>query len=179
MAFNKTVGVDCFEHFAEAENQTANYFNMICWGTARQSVERLLDVEKLPPTAAESYQAFLAGWVRFYGWPELVVAGLGSEFVGKDFVDMLRQHGVHVHFIDRRSPWQNSMTERAGGLWKEHLTRALADAAVTTPEEYRLAAMETTAARNRHYDKSGFFARSTNFRTFSTFARPNRVLGLR
>ena len=42
----------------------------------------------------------------------------GLEFQG-DFVDGLESHGVQPILIDRDAPFQNGVTERRGGLFKE------------------------------------------------------------
>ena len=35
--------------------------------------------------AMTTKHAFAAGWVKHYGWPEMVVCDQGPEFLGRDF----------------------------------------------------------------------------------------------
>ncbi|CAE8697324.1 unnamed protein product [Polarella glacialis] len=154
LGFNKVVGIDIMFH--EYEGQSVPLLNMLDWGTGLQVVSRTgrkaRDVKKI----------FAEDWIRHFGLPELVVADQGSEFAA-EFTDYLHKLGVPVHPTDARSPWQNSRTERAGGIFKEKLDVTIADGCVQGDHEYALALCETAAGRNRYYNRSGF---SPNQRVF-------------
>jgi len=137
---------------------------MLDWGTNRQVVGILPG----DPSAAGAMSLFMHEWVKHYGWPTLIVADQGVEFMGKEFSDVCCENGSMVHFIDARSPWQNSRTERAGGILKEKLTTTIADASIADHEEFSLAVASVVAAKNRLTDKSGF---SPDQRVFGTQLR--------
>ena len=54
-----------------------------------------------------------------------------------------------IHFTDTNSPWQNTLTERAGGLFKQKLHLVLEETFATNLHEFDLCVKETQIARNR------------------------------
>ena len=93
-------------------------------------------------------------WVKVFGPPELLVLDRGKEFFNEKFHAVLGDQGCGLH-IDAESPWQNSRTERAGGILKEKIL-ATAHAVSATPEELHLAIAEAVSARNRFMNRFGF-----------------------
>ena len=107
MTFNQVVGIDLFKAHERL------FLNCLCWGTDLQMVK------EIPSKKPEDVlSAFYEVWMAHYGPPSLVVADQGKEFIGSEFADKIGEMGVPVHYIDVRSPWQNSRTERAGGIFK-------------------------------------------------------------
>ena len=125
--------------------------NVLCWGTSYQWVEAISDKKAETVT-----QAFMTSWVGHYGAPKLIVADQGREFTGQPFVNTLSEAGIIVHFIDVRAPWQNSRTEKAGGVFKEKLAAVMDEATVVTGDELKIAIAETLWTRNMYYDRSGY-----------------------
>ena len=145
MTFNQVVGIDLFKTHEKL------FLNCLCWGTDLQMVK------EIPSKKAEDVlAAFYEVWIAHYGPPGLVVADQGKEFVGSKFADTIGEMGIPVHYIDVRSPWQNSRTERAGGIFKSRLEAILHEATVNTPWEFTLAVYECVTAHNRYYHRSGY-----------------------
>ena len=157
MGFNEVVGVDLF--FLDRKI----FLNVVCWGTNYQVVELIED-----RTSSTVALAMARSWMAHCGPPMMVVCDQGTEFTGKDFVDIMADNGTIVHYTDTASPWQNSRTEKAGGIFKSRLAKICQDAAVTTEVDYRIAVAETAMAHNRYYDRSGY---SPQQRVFGTNLR--------
>ena len=97
----------------------------------------------------------MQSWLAHYT-PKLLVCDQGREFTGAAFVDYLNQHGVPIHFIDVRAPWQNSRTEKAGDIYKNRLETVIHETTAVSEEDFLCAVAETSAAHNRYYNRSGF-----------------------
>ncbi|OLQ12867.1 hypothetical protein AK812_SmicGene3197 [Symbiodinium microadriaticum] len=145
MPFNEVVGLDLF--FLDRRM----FLNMVCWGTNFQLVEMIPD--KSSSTVAT---AFAQSWLAHYGSPAMVVCDQGTEFTGQDFVNLMSDNATVVHFTDTASPWQNSRTEKAGGIFKSRLAKVCQETAVTTEQGLKIAVAETALMHNKHYDRSGY-----------------------
>ena len=109
MAFNEVVGVDVC--YFDWKGNSYPLLNMLCWGTGLQIIERLQNVD-----THETHQAILKSWFMPFGPPAILICDQGREFFGEEFSQRVMEQGVMVHFTDTNSPWQNSRTEKAGGL---------------------------------------------------------------
>ena len=49
----------------------------------------------------------------------------GESSLEKSFSQRVMEQGVMIHFTDTNSPWQNSRTEKAGGIYKQKLHMVL------------------------------------------------------
>ena len=148
LEFNTVVGMDLF--FMELFGKTYTFLNVLCWGT------NFLQVDILETKASqEVLDTFLRLWVQHYGAPVLLVVDRGREFFSQKFVEAVASLGVGIHFTDPGSPWQNSRTEKAGGLVKEKLAATLLETSAS-PAELKTALAEVVAARNRFMDRFGF-----------------------
>ena len=92
-----TVGIDTFE-FDECGFKKY-LLNVICWGTGYQMVATIPD-----KTAKAARDAFAKYWVRYFGFPELLIADQGTEFIGSAFGNYVGEGGTLLHFIDSQSP---------------------------------------------------------------------------
>ena len=146
--------MDCL--FYDFEGKKYTFLNTLCWGTNKQVVIRVKTAEEGHPTALECRSAFMHGWVRPFGWPEMVVLDQGPEFLGSDFGEWVNQWGVLPHYTDGNSPWQNGRTERAGQDFKDKLSMLIQEATIVGKHEFLMAASEICAARSRIIDKSGY-----------------------
>ena len=145
MPFNEVVGLDLF--FLDRRI----FLNMVCWGTNFQLVELIAD--KSSSTVAT---AFAQSWMAHYGSPAMVICDQGTEFTGQDFVNLMSDNATVVHFTDTASPWQNSRTEKAGGIFKSRLAKVCQETAITTEQDLKIAIAETALMHNKHYDRSGY-----------------------
>ena len=158
MGFNEVVGMDLF--FIRRQP----WLNILCWGTLYQWVEKLND-----KSAETVTKAFMKSWCAHYGAPQMLIVDQGGEFTGRWFVDIISDAGILLHYADVNSPWQNSRTERAGGVFKDKLETVCQEAAVTTEDELLIAANETLWTRNQYLDRSGY---SPHQRVFGSSLRP-------
>ena len=149
LAFNEVIGTDVF--YFDWKDQKYPMLNTICWGSGLQIVERLEAV-----TSEETHQAILRSWLVPFGPPSLIIVDQGREFFGREFSGRLMELGVMIHFTDTNSPWQNTRTERAGGVFKQKLHLVLDETSASNVHEFDLCVKETQIARNRSYHRSGF-----------------------
>ncbi|CAE7943636.1 unnamed protein product [Symbiodinium sp. KB8] len=145
MPFNEVVGLDLF--FLDRRI----FLNMVCWGTDFQLVELIGD--KSSSTVAT---AFAQSWLAHYGPPAMVTCDQGTEFTGQDFVNLMSDNATVGHFTDTASPWQNSRTEKAGGVFKSRLAKVCQETAITTEQDLKIAIAETAMMHNKYYDRGGF-----------------------
>ena len=90
--------------------------NITCWGTL-YSTFGLVDMKRR--TAELAWTAFTRLWIRTFGAPQYLVYDQGNEFVGARFQEGLEQHGICPVVINRDAPFENGVTERRGGLFKD------------------------------------------------------------
>ena len=75
--------------------------------------------------AADVLVVLLAAFAQ-YGMPAFLRSDNGSEFIAQAVKAWLEEMGVHTHYIDPASPWQNAFGESFNGtLRREHLNREL------------------------------------------------------
>ena len=149
MAFNEVVGVDVC--YFDWKGNSYPLLNMLCWGTGLQIIERLQNVD-----AHETHQAILKSWFMPFEPPAILICDQGREFFGEEFSQRVMEQGVMVHFTDTNSPWQNSRTEKAGGIYKQKLHMVLDEVSAMTPQDLDLSLKETCISRNRAFSRSGF-----------------------
>ena len=155
--FNEVVGVDLIYY------ERKPLLNMLCWGTNFQQVALLPD-----SSARETAKALIQCWFGHYGPPKMLICDQGTEFTGKEFSMLVSDYAVVLHYTDTASPWQNSRTERAGGIFKSRLAKVCLETSVISEEDLQLAIVETTNAHNQYYNRSGY---SPYQRVFGTSMR--------
>jgi hypothetical protein len=148
LEFNTVVGIDlCFLDF---KGHQVILLNMLCWGTNFQQTSICKD-----KSAEEVLEVFMKVWLQHYGPPVLLIMDRGKEFYNDKLQQNIGGLGVGLHYIDAQSPWQNTRTEKAGGILKEKIL-ATAQAAAASLEELPMVIAETVACRNRYMDRYGF-----------------------
>ena len=95
-------------------------------------------------------------WAQPFGAPNLLILDRGKEFDNHLFKQTVGGLGVGLHYTDPQSPWQNSRTEKAGGLLKEKLRCTIHETTASREEELQTVLAEVVAARNRYMDRFGF-----------------------
>lgn len=148
LEFGQVVGVDLF--FIEVEGGLLTFLNMLDWGTNFQQVALCQN-----RTSEEVQKVFLSEWTKHYGPPLLLVSDRGPEFTGQRFQEMISGLGTTIHYTNSQSPWQNSRTEKAGGVFKEKF-KAVMHAASATKDEVPMVIAEVVNSRNRFMDRWGF-----------------------
>ena len=84
-----------------------------------------------------------------------MVCDQGTEFTGRPFANTLSESGIMIHYTDVRSPWQNSRTEKAGGIFKSRLEKVCHETTAVDEQDFKIALAETIRAHNMYYDRSG------------------------
>ena len=148
LEFNQVVGIDLC--FLEAYGLQNIILNMLCWGTNFQQASLCRD-----KSADEVLNVFMNEWIKHYGPPVLLVMDRGKEFDNFKFQELVGGQGTALHYTDPESPWQNSRTERAGGILKEKIQATLEETCARF-QELALVVSEVVASRNRFMDRHGF-----------------------
>lgn len=141
LEFNQVVGLDLC--FAELFNEPVILLNVFCWGANYQQACAVRG-----KSAEEVLNAFLRLWIQPYGPPELLVMDRGKEFYNNLFQQSVGGLGVALRYADPQSRWQNSRTEKAGGILKGKI-KATVQETNASKDELPLVLSEVIAARNR------------------------------
>ena len=142
------VGIDLC--FLDLQHKQVILLNMLCWGTNFQ--QACICQSK---SADEVVERFMNEWVKHYGPPVLLVMDRGKEFDNDKLKELVGGLGVGLHYTDAQSPWQNSRTEKAGGILKEKILATI-HATSASMEELPYVISEVVAGRNRYMDRFGF-----------------------
>ena len=147
---NSVVGVDLFQLPNFDGSDQFWMLNMVCHGTSFQLCERVKSKEP-----QEVWAAFSRSWGRLLGWPQVIIADQGTEFLG-DFKGKCSDLGIILRTIGARAPHQQGRTERRGALFKAPFQKAVWDCPPQDHHEWRLLLRETEAAKNTSFNRSGF-----------------------
>ena len=142
------VGLDLC--FLEAFGQQNILLNMVCWGTNFQQASLCRN-----KSAEEIVNVFANEWIKHYGVPTLLILDKGREFDNFHFQQTIGGMGAGLHYTDAESPWQNTRTEKAGGILKQKIMSTIHET-VASFEELPLVISETVSSRNRYMDRHGF-----------------------
>ncbi|CAK8990413.1 Integrase catalytic domain-containing protein, partial [Durusdinium trenchii] len=148
LEFNQVVGLDLC--FLEAFGQQNILLNMVCWGTNFQQASLCRN-----KSAEEIVNVFANEWIKHYGVPTLLILDKGREFDNFHFQQTIGGMGAGLHYTDAESPWQNTRTEKAGGILKQKIMSTIHET-VASFEELPLVISETVSSRNRYMDRHGF-----------------------
>ena len=113
--FNIVIGIDLLFVYGANSTEEHPILNVTCVGTLYSTFTMV------HPTRRSSqlvWAAFLEHWLRVFGSPSFILMDQGLEFQG-NFIEGLESHGIQPILIDRDAPYQNGITERRGGLFKE------------------------------------------------------------
>ena len=145
---NDLVGIDTV-HIRNHKNENVPAANIIDWNTHFQLV--------IPMKAenASCIRSAYRQWTRFFGPPRRVMVDLGTEFLA-EFRREAEIDGAEVIPSPVEAPNQRGLTERAGGLFKNMLYRAMQDFACSNEPEWRELVDTTCLMRNRLMMRSGY-----------------------
>ena len=113
--FNVVIGVDLIFLYGENNRDELPVLNCTCFGTL-YSTFTLVHPNRRGSQLV--WAAFAQAWLRVFGAPSFIIMDQGLEFMGS-FLDGVENHAIRPLWIDRDAPWQNGITERRGGLFKE------------------------------------------------------------
>lgn len=109
------IGVDILFVYGATSKEEHPVLNVTCVSTL-YSTFTMVDANRR--ASALVWAAFLQSWLRVFGSPSFILMDQGLEFQG-EFIEGLESHGIQPIVVDRDAPYQNGVTERRGGLFKE------------------------------------------------------------
>ena len=113
--FNIVVGIDLLFVHGASPLEEHPVLNVTRIGTL-YSTFTMVDAHRRSSALVRA--TFLQAWLRVFGSPSFLILDQGLEFAGH-FVEGLENLGIQPMLIDRNAPYQNGVTERRGGLFKE------------------------------------------------------------
>ena len=119
-------------------------------------------------TATETFSTLRQFWLKHYDAVQVLVMDHGTEF-GADFQHLCQSRGILPRGTDLETPWQNSVVERHGALFKMAFEKACSLEAPTTDAEVNELIDFTFAELNRCVGRAGF---SPGERVFGRQLRP-------
>ena len=126
------------------------------------NIARHLSWDTLPPgstqagrTATETFSTLRQFWLKHYDAMEVLIMDQGTEF-GADFQHLCQSSKILPVVTDLETPWQNSVVERHGALFKMAFEKACSLEAPTTEVEVKELIDFTFAELNRRVGRAGF-----------------------
>ena len=115
-------------------------------------------------TATETFSTLPQFWLNHFDATEVLIMDQGTEF-GADFQHLCQSRGILPVVTDLETPWQYSVVERHGALFKMAFEKACSLEAPTTEVEINELIDFTFAELNRRVGRAGF---SPGQRVFGT-----------
>ena len=106
-------------------------------------------------TATETFSTLRQFWLKHYDAMEVLIMDQATEF-GADFQHQCQSRGILPVVTDLETPWQNSVVERHGALFKVAFEKACSLEAPTTEVEVNELIDFTFAELNRRLGRAGF-----------------------
>ena len=149
--FNQVCGIDTMEvrNPLDRENPI-RISHVICHGTRYHQGARRQDM-----TATETLSTLRQFWLKHYDAMEVLILDQGTEF-GADFQQMSQSREILPVVTDLETPWQNSVVERHGALFKMAFEKACSLEVPTTEAEVNELIDFTFAELNRRVGRAGF-----------------------
>ena len=147
-AVNDLVGIDTV-HLRNHDNVAVPALNII----DRNSHFQLM--VPMRQETAECVQEAYRQWIKFFGPPRQILNDLGTEFRGS-FSEQAERDGSEVLPSSLEAPTQRGLTERAGGLFKDLLYKAMATYSCSNLKEWQELVDVTCMVRNRLLLRGGY-----------------------
>ena len=119
---NDLVGIDTV-HLRNHNNEAIPALNIVDWNSHFQLVVPM--AQENAGCVREAYRQ----WTKFFGPPRQILNDLGTEFKGSFALEAERD-GSEVIPSSLEAPTQRRLTERAGGVFKDLLYKAMATTVV-------------------------------------------------
>ncbi|CAE7928011.1 RE1, partial [Symbiodinium necroappetens] len=145
---NDLVGVDTI-HLRNHKGEAVPALNMIDWRSHFQLV-----VPMETENAKEARTAYRQ-WIRFFGPPKKVMLDMGSEFKA-EFKKQIEADGSETIPGALEASTQRGLTERAGGVYKDILYKAVMTYTCSNLEEWKELVDTTCMTRNRLLLRAGY-----------------------
>ena len=108
---------DGSSEFRWIEKTQSEYRTSSCHGTRYHQGARRQDM-----TATETFSTLRQFWLKHYDAMEVLIMDQGTEF-GADFQHLCQSRCILPVVTDLETPWQNSVVERHGALFKMAFSR--------------------------------------------------------
>ena len=125
-----------------------SFLNILDQSTGFQVVS-CLGESKGPPASKAVLRHFLTSWSSWAGLPKSIQVDRGREFLAS-FADYLKQFGVEQEAMPLEAPWKQGQVERAGGLWKQLMTKVVQESQIQGLQDMITATTTATQIRNAH-----------------------------
>ena len=145
---NDLVGIDTI-HIRDHRNQAVPAVNIVDWHSHFQLVV------PMKGETAEHVRAAYRQWTRFFGPPRRLMIDLGPEYKAQ-FRKQAEQDGSEVIPSSVEAPYQRGLTERAGGIYKNILYKAMQDYQCQNEMEWRELVDTACMTRNRLLLRAGY-----------------------
>ena len=149
--FNQVCGIDTMEvrNLLDRENPI-RISHVICHGTRYHQGAGRQDM-----TATQTFPTLRQFWLEHYDAMEVLIMDQGTEF-GADFQHLCQSRGILPVVTDLETPWQTSVVERHGDLFKMAFEKACSLEVATTEAEVNELIDFTFAELNRRVGRAGF-----------------------
>ena len=149
--FNQVCGIDTMEVRSPLDRENPiRISHVICHGALYQQGARRQDM-----TATETFSTLRQFWLKHYDAMEVLIMDQGTEF-GADIQHLSQSRGILPVVTDLETPWQNSVVERHGALFKMEFEKACSLDAPTTEAEVNELIDFTFVELNRRAGRAGF-----------------------
>ncbi|OLQ12022.1 Retrovirus-related Pol polyprotein from transposon TNT 1-94 [Symbiodinium microadriaticum] len=145
---NDLVGIDTI-HIRDHRNQAIPAVNIIDWHSHFQLVI------PMKGETADHVRAAYRQWVRFFGPPRRLMIDLGPEYKAQ-FRKQAEQDGSETIPSSVEPPYQRGLTERAGGIFKNILYKAMQDYHCENENEWKELVDVACMTRNRLLLRAGY-----------------------
>ena len=145
---NDLVGIDTI-HIRDHRNAAVPAINVIDWHSHFQLVV------PMKGETAEHVRAAYRQWTRFFGPPRKLMIDLGPEYKAQ-FRKQAERDGAEVVPSPVEAPYQRGLTERAGGIFKNILYKAMQDYRCQGEAEWRELVDVACVTRNRLLMRAGY-----------------------
>ena len=147
-AVNDMIGLDTV-HLRDHQNNAAPALNIVDWGSHFQLVIPLR--QETSEAVREAYRQR----TKFFGPPRKILNDLGTEFRAQ-FTAQAERDGSEVAPGPLEAPTQRGLTERAGGIFKDLLYKAMATYPCSNLAEWKELVDITCMTRNRLLLRAGY-----------------------
>ena len=147
-AVNDMIGLDTV-HLRDHQNNAVPALNIVDWGSHFQLVIPLR--QETSEAVREAYRQ----WTKFFGPPRKILNDLGTEFRAQ-FTAQAERDGSEVVPGPLEAPTQRGLTERAGGIFKDLLYKAMATYPCSNLAEWKELVDITCMTRNRLLLRAGY-----------------------
>ena len=94
-------------------------------------------------------------WFPVFGYPRVLVADQGREFISWEFEQMCAEHSILLWHCAVQAPWQNGLCERGGGVLKVLLGALVKSHSVAGKCDMEEALQEAVTAYNHDVNDLG------------------------